>query len=163
MSADPGETEGGAFAAAARLGLPPAEAGPEGGDGPGAGTETGTGTGRGVPSVAWSDLVEFAAGLELTYGVGLLACWPLHADVLQELVALMLARADAESKGGRALADWHSLLAAAAQRIVVALGACTLTRHEPPAHRRLGRVLSAGTGPPPVEVPIGWRAWGSTP
>ena len=159
MSADPGETEGGAFAAAARLGLPPAEAGPDAGGGGGAGT----GTAGGGPAVAWADLADFARGVEATYGTGLLACWPLHADVLQELAALMLARADAEAKGGRALADWHSLLAAAAQRIVVALGACTRTRHEPPAHRRLPQVLSAGTGPPPAEVPIGWRAWGSTP
>jgi hypothetical protein len=113
--------------------------------------------------VAWLELVDFAAWVEASYGTGLLACWPLHADVLQELAALLLARSDAEAKGGRAMADWHSLLAAASSRIVVALSACTLTRHEPPAYRRLGQVLSAGTGPPPVEVPIGWRAWQSTP
>ena len=153
----PGESGTGVEVFAAELG------GPRFGPAPPSGTGTGTGTGGGGMAVAWADLVDFAWGLEATYGTGLRACWPLHADVIQELVALLLARDDAEERAGRALADWHSLLAAAAQRIVVALSACTVTHHEPPAHRQLGQVLSAGTGPPPAAVDIGWRAWGSTP
>ena len=162
MSTDPADPADDAFAAAARLALPPGDAGP-GEDGADTGTGTATATAGAGPLVAWSDLVAFARWTEATYGPGLLACWPLHPDVLQELAALLAARDDAEAKSGRALADWHSLLAVTGPRIVTALQACSSSHHEPPAHRRLepASLLLPDAAAGGVTVPINWRAWRS--
>lgn len=140
----------GAFSSAAQLG----PGGPAAGGGPG----TPGGVAAGGPT--WGELAAWAAWLEETYGVGLLACWPRHAGVVQELTALLAARLDAEDRGGRALADWHSVLAAAATRIRDALSACSSSRHEPSAHRRLdpaSTLLPEGASAGDA-VPVGWAA-----
>ena len=153
-----------AFETAVALGLGGPAAGggtPGGGPGtPGGGPGTPGGPPAGGPT--WGELAAWASWLEQTYGPGLLPCWPRHPNVVQELVALLAARSDAEARGGRALADWHSLLAAAATRMRDALSACTASRHEPSAHRRLdpaGALLPEGASVGTV-VPVGWSADG---
>ncbi len=166
VTTEPEGTPSAAFAAAARLGLPRAGGGtgtggtggpgtPGGGPGtPGGGPGTPGGTAPpGGPT--WGELADWAAWLEETYGIGLIICWPRHPGVVEELVALLAARLDAEPKQGRALADWHSLLAAAATRMRDALGACTAVKHEPSAHRRLD--------PATVLLPEGAALGGAVP
>ena len=155
MTTEPEETTDAAFAAAARLGLPRV--------GTGTGGTGGGGTpGSGPGGLTWDELATWASWLEETYGIGLIICWPRHPGVVEELVALLAARLDAEQKQGRALADWHSLLASSAIRIRDALGACTASRHEPSAHRRLdpATVLLPEGAALGGAVPAGWSQTG---
>lgn len=106
------------------------------------------------------DLTRWVDQVYLTYPVvPLTSCWLWHPPVIEELVALREAHADAyagPAAGWKAVCDWHERYRpGVAKRVKEALGGCELAQHVP------GGAAHGVARPAPLTAAVGpvAQAW----